>query len=1109
MKPVLFFAIFIFLPFFLVAQKKMSSAEQLSMLQNKVQILQAEGKYDSAIIVHTNLVALHKKSANHKMIIEVEQEIANCYIKQNKYALAINQLDICVKDAQRYFGRINPITAELNNAKGLLHYTVGEFNDALIHFLQAAEIIKRIHGEKHELIGIYYTNIGLVNSKKSFFYQAIEYYNKALFIKKKVLGEMHPQIAELYNFIGDAHSGQGSYDKALEFQLKSLEMRQALLGEKNAATASSYLSIANVYKEKGYYDKALEYSSLSLNLQRQILGEKSNEVANSYKMIGDIYVAKGLYDKGLSYFDKFLALEKELFGEKHPDIAKAYNNIGAVYQAKGLHSKALPYFKKALEMQEEFFDGQHLDIAITYNNLGAVHAQTKEYDKALAYYEAAFNLQQELLGAKNSKSSAFINSYTKMGEVYLADKQTEKAAEIFEKNLVLQKEILGEKHPEVAQTYNFLGDVALQQGKEDKALTLYQQAIIANIPTFYETDAAKNPNWHTQHNFFQYQYLRYALQQKETIFYHRFQKTHNLEDLKICYALLESIDNFADVVKKNQLEENEKMKFLEQINNSYQHAVTVCLQLAENQQDMFIEKAFYFSEKNKATLLLNKLSDSKAKSFAGLPDSLLRKEQELITQIAKYQGLILEAESQNNVELLPAFKTNLFGFKQQYEQLLATFEHDFPQYHELKYNTKIASIKELQNILDNRTAIVEYVVTDTNVYAFLISKKAVDIQTIKKDSTFERLVIKLRNTMYYKVSSLYAEAAYELYSLIFPKKLDKVEHLIIIPDDILHNIPFDALLTKPYITKQGKDFNYSELDYLVKDFDLSYNYSATLFWQIEMRQQKQKGQKNLKRKAENTFVALAPVFPDDHKSNVLQEHSERFFHFSNKEYEQDSLAEAQFFAAYPEARLQTTQHKNQRAFDRSGNHITPLPETEIEVQTIVKSYQQQKMGAKSYIFQEATEKSVKEGILSNAQYIHFATHGLVNKTQPEFSGLLLAQNGKSEEDDILFAGEIYGLSLHADLVTLSACETGLGKFSKGEGVVGLTRAFLYAGAENIMVSLWKVSDSSTSLLMIEFYKQLLNGKTKAESLRKTKLAMLKDKKFNKPYYWSPFVIIGR
>ena len=114
-----------------------------------------------------------------------------------------------------------------------------------------------------------------------------------------------------------------------------------------------------------------------------------------------------------------------------------------------------------------------------------------------------------------------------------------------------------------------------------------------------------------------------------------------------------------------------------------------------------------------------------------------------------------------------------------------------------------------------------------------------------------------------------------------------------------------------------------------------------------------------------------------------------------------------------------------------------------------------------------------------------------------------------ENDGVLFSGEIYNLELDADLVVLSACETGLGKISKSEGIIGLSRALLYAGADNIIVSLWKVTDKSTAKLMVDFYSNLLeNEAERAEALHRTKLKMIEQGEFAHPFFWSPFVLIG-
>ena len=169
------------------------------------------------------------------------------------------------------------------------------------------------------------------------------------------------------------------------------------------------------------------------------------------------------------------------------------------------------------------------------------------------------------------------------------------------------------------------------------------------------------------------------------------------------------------------------------------------------------------------------------------------------------------------------------------------------------------------------------------------------------------------------------------------------------------------------------------------------------------------------------------------------------------------------------------------------------------------------------MYTDALEARAKEQ-LEDYKYIHFATHGFVNQEEPEFSGILLVPDSLGQEDGILFSGEIYNLPLNSQLVTMSACETGLGKISTGEGIIGITRALLYAGTKNVNVSLWKVSDNSTRNLMINLYDRLvkkdvpndpLQSLDYAYDLRKAKLKLLEDEKFNHPYYWSPFVLIGK
>jgi CHAT domain-containing protein len=157
---------------------------------------------------------------------------------------------------------------------------------------------------------------------------------------------------------------------------------------------------------------------------------------------------------------------------------------------------------------------------------------------------------------------------------------------------------------------------------------------------------------------------------------------------------------------------------------------------------------------------------------------------------------------------------------------------------------------------------------------------------------------------------------------------------------------------------------------------------------------------------------------------------------------------------------------------------------------------------------DASEALLKSDKMKGFKYLHFATHGQVNESKPELSRIFLAPS--ADQDGSLYAGEIYNLKINADLVTLSACETGLGKIAKGEGIVGLSRALQYAGANNLIVSLWQVADQSTAQLMIKFYDQQLHNSYSGynRALREAKLDLLNSEKYQHPYFWAPFILVG-
>lgn len=195
-----------------------------------------------------------------------------------------------------------------------------------------------------------------------------------------------------------------------------------------------------------------------------------------------------------------------------------------------------------------------------------------------------------------------------------------------------------------------------------------------------------------------------------------------------------------------------------------------------------------------------------------------------------------------------------------------------------------------------------------------------------------------------------------------------------------------------------------------------------------------------------------------------------------------------------------------------GDDIVSLPASEEEAEHFKSWSEQQQMKVRALVKSSATEANFKKSDLEHYRFIHLATHGTVNMESPDLSGIYFRKSVVEDvsEDGILYVGEIYGLSINAELVVLSACETGLGKINRGEGVMGLGQAFAYSGADNLILSLWKVADHSTSLLMKFFYENELdtNGVSFSSSLRKAKLDLI-NSDYSAPYYWAPFILLGK
>jgi CHAT domain-containing protein len=644
----------------------------------------------------------------------------------------------------------------------------------------------------------------------------------------------------------------------------------------------------------------------------------------------------------------------------------------------------------------------------------------------------------------------------------------------------MQRRLLGEYHPGVGWIYQKLGNLFEAKKEYEVALQYYQKSIISWTVNFANTNIYVNPSlaniaevdiWGT----LQFKAEAFAGWSQ--------QKGGDLQTMRIAFSTFQLLTGYLDQLRSSYKTEGSKIVIGAKWNNIYSAAIKVALKLfAMTGETHYKEKAFSFAEENQAIALAQSLQESRAKQFAGIPAALIEKEQDLRAQVTFYETEIekeeQKKEKQDKTKLLRD-KDRHFVLKRDYEKLSKRLEKSYPRYYELKQRSLVASTDEIQKFLDDKTACLEYFLSDSSVFVFTLTRDGFEAVALKRDSTLNAHILTLSNS-FKNVSAKtnYLQSAAQLYNFLIKPVAASIAdkpRWIIIPDGELYQIPFEALLTEEVAVQANA--GYVALPYLIKSHEISYHYSATLFL------------KSLKEKSTgsyaNLFAGLAPVFDAAAKNGVI--------------YRDDS-EDSSAVSSVPQA-------DSTFLATRDGKTLESLPYSAQEVQEILTALQGP---GRLFLQQEASEENFKRQI-KDYKYVHVATHGRMVAANPKLSNLTFSQpHGKTvKEDGILFSGETYNLELNADLLVLSACQTGAGQIVKGEGLIGLTRGFLYSGARNIVASLWKVYDQHTSLLMVEMYRQIAAGKSYAAALREAKLKMIANPETAAPQSWAGFVLIGR
>lgn len=792
--------------------------------------------------------------------------------------------------------------------------------------------------------------------------------------------------------------------------------------------------------------------------------------------IGSCQHFLGDYPRAVSYYDKALP-----YAEEAGDTAllsRLYGNNGVLIWEQGDDFRARPYLEKALELATIRKDTSlMINIASSLGNV----LRTLNSDRCIpvlrqaltldpansqtlmllskAYLEVQFEPNQALEYAIASIHHAGsgieqADAYHQTGRVYLSKKDPDKALAYFKRALAAARKSYGEQHPECVKIHVYEGDAWLLKGRLDEALTAYNTALEQFLPLFHPADNQQDPSdlELTESSL----WVMDALLGKAKAWNLIYEAGKNKACLEHSLQCAERSIAYQNKIRLKFADDESKFSLNQYFIPCYESALKSAFHLYQNAEMISgFNRAFAIAEQTKGVVLSEALFRKEIKTVAGIPPEILEEEKAVQISLAGYEKKILECHSP---QLKTGLQDTLFQIRRTAEKMEARIRNQYPAYSEalFGYQNRV-SADSIAHKLPENAAMIEYFLGDSALYTFLITRDTCWVQKQHLPPGFDQqLNTYLRTVRDWKfvadssseASQVFLRSGYDFYRLLLekPLALTKASRLFIVPDGKLGFLPFELLLTRAY---QGKWID-RDIPFVLNNMAISYRFSGRF------------SEKGNGRSAGEGWGGFG------------------------LEYGEPSLP-----GNTPESQV---------------NHLRdfgPLPYANKEIMSVSNM-----LGGDFWLNNDAT----RENFLKNAEkygILHLAMHGIVDENNALHSKLIFA-NQITGTDPAVYASDLYQMQLRAGLAVLSACQSGAGTVKNGEGVMSLARAFAFAGCPSMVMSLWNVSDQSTSEIMMNFYKELKSGATKDEALRKAKLAYLKQApaEYAKPIYWAAFVPIG-
>lgn len=908
--------------------------------------------------------------------------------------------------------------------------------------------------------------------------QAEPLYLGSIDIFKQNAGENQFLSGMGYYYLSLVYGRQSDYNQALIMAQKAYEVFKKLYNDENPYTANALNQLAEINNKLGNYEKAEEIYKKSISISEKLYGKESINNVSPYFNLASIYYNESRFYEALELYKKDLYLMNKFAPENHPFYSKIYDNIAVCLLNLKNYKEALLYQQKALNLyiRESAGAENNLKIAIAYSHLANIYYNLHQLDNMKNAGVKSIKIIEDN-NLSNNLSAAFI--YDQLSSLYNLGELYDASLDCLEKSLSIKKQYLPENHRQLAGTYNLIGNTYDSLKEYREAIQFYQEA--ANI-------FKRNNDY-------------YYLWQSYSNLGYTNQKQGKYKEALVYYD--KSLSTLDLIINDSTIKED-KYFLSEQKRLIIENAIKSSLKLN------LPTRALFYSEKARYQDLLSDIARKKALLLTSINQTDRQKLEELENSLVKYEKLCpgnalsvknIKTESLNSLGI--DYNTECeekIRVKKTFDDYIMRLSRKYSVLNR-KLNNPLTSEKELKNLINSKSmagkAIIEYMVGFDTLYTFVVFNGEVTViqNEIYQDELekhireynkpFRLVSLAQTNGVMLEILKKYnTKTSYDLYQLLLEEAITRLKtytafssdiNVILIPDESLNYLSFETLITNLDVKiKESDDIalsGYEELPYFIKEYTVNY----------------------LPNIAISTFIL--PVNP------INKESDDKFLIIGNPDmtYTKESNPEIK--------------------------NLGELPFSENEAVLIHGIF---KNNSALITGKQATEKKVSS-LLGQYQNYHFACHGLINEDEPLKSGIVLAREEQSSQkeqkegfDGILRTYEILMKNVNANLVVLSACESGSGKLNSGEGVLGVARSFLVSGTNAMVISLWKINDESSSLLMSEFYKNMAKMKNQQASnaLREAQISFMKTKNthftcgkykglsFSHPYFWGAFIYTG-